>query len=164
VNALVTGLRVSVTRANLSAVLLLAEEFWLEKLLSECSALQLASARDLILHPISIANVCQYYDGRFVKNKALFVKNKALLSFLEESNFDKMKTRGYTINWGIGDAVSQICLQDDKNVSRVRVICHSSRHEAVISWYTSWIEVMPSTITSIKSMVRRLKVWRSTPL
>jgi hypothetical protein len=43
-----TGTKVAVTKENAGAILLLAKEFWLEDLLSECSALQIASVPELI--------------------------------------------------------------------------------------------------------------------
>jgi uncharacterized coiled-coil protein SlyX len=48
VDSLKTGTKVSVTKDNASAISLLAKEFWLEDLLSECSALQIASVPELI--------------------------------------------------------------------------------------------------------------------
>jgi predicted nucleic acid-binding Zn-ribbon protein len=46
--ALETGGKVRVTNDNASAISLLAKEFWLEDLLSECSALQIASTPEPI--------------------------------------------------------------------------------------------------------------------
>jgi hypothetical protein len=48
VEALKTGTKVAVTKENAAEVSLLAKEFWLEDLLSECSALQTASVPELI--------------------------------------------------------------------------------------------------------------------
>jgi hypothetical protein len=48
VKALQTGGKVPVSKENSSAISLLAKEFWLEELLSECSALQASSAPELI--------------------------------------------------------------------------------------------------------------------
>jgi uncharacterized coiled-coil protein SlyX len=48
VEALKTGTKVPVTKDNVGAISLLAKEFWLEDLLSECSALQIASTPELI--------------------------------------------------------------------------------------------------------------------
>jgi PHD/YefM family antitoxin component YafN of YafNO toxin-antitoxin module len=48
VKALGTGEKVSVTKENAGAVSLLAKEFWLDDLLSECSALQMASLPELV--------------------------------------------------------------------------------------------------------------------
>jgi hypothetical protein len=41
------GTKVAVTKENAGAFSLLAKEFWLEDLLSACSALQIASVREL---------------------------------------------------------------------------------------------------------------------
>jgi uncharacterized coiled-coil protein SlyX len=46
--SLVAGTKVSLTKENARAISLLAKEFWLEDLLSECSALQIASVPELI--------------------------------------------------------------------------------------------------------------------
>jgi hypothetical protein len=48
VEALKTGTKVAVTKENAGVISLLAKEFWLEDLLSECSSLQIASAPELI--------------------------------------------------------------------------------------------------------------------
>jgi hypothetical protein len=48
VEALKTGTKVAVTKENAGAISLLAKEFWLEDLLSECSALQIASVPEQI--------------------------------------------------------------------------------------------------------------------
>jgi hypothetical protein len=48
VETLMTGTKVAVTKDNAGAISLLAKEFWLEDLLSECSALQIASTPELI--------------------------------------------------------------------------------------------------------------------
>jgi hypothetical protein len=46
--SLETGTKASVTKENAGAISLLAKKFWLEDLLSECSALQIASSPELI--------------------------------------------------------------------------------------------------------------------
>jgi hypothetical protein len=48
VKALETGEKVPVTKENAGSISLLAKEFWLEDLLSECSALQMVSIPKLI--------------------------------------------------------------------------------------------------------------------
>jgi hypothetical protein len=48
VKALETGGKVPVTKQNAGAISLLAKEFWLDELLSECSALQTVSPSDQI--------------------------------------------------------------------------------------------------------------------
>jgi uncharacterized coiled-coil protein SlyX len=48
VDSLKTGTNISVTKENAGAISLLAKEFWLEDLLSECSALQMASLPDIV--------------------------------------------------------------------------------------------------------------------
>jgi uncharacterized coiled-coil protein SlyX len=48
VKALETGGKVRVTRENAGSISLLAKEFWLDDLLSECSALQMNSAPELV--------------------------------------------------------------------------------------------------------------------
>jgi hypothetical protein len=50
VDALETGTKVAVTKENVGAISLLAKEFWLEDLLSECSALQAPSIPELITY------------------------------------------------------------------------------------------------------------------
>jgi uncharacterized coiled-coil protein SlyX len=47
-DSLATGTKVAVTRENAGALSLLAKEFWLQELLSQCSALQIASVPELI--------------------------------------------------------------------------------------------------------------------
>jgi uncharacterized coiled-coil protein SlyX len=49
VKALETGTKVAVTKENAGEISLLAREFWLDDLLSECSALQIASVPELIV-------------------------------------------------------------------------------------------------------------------
>jgi hypothetical protein len=48
VEALETGTKIAVTKENAGAISLLAREFLLEDLLSDCSALQIASTPELI--------------------------------------------------------------------------------------------------------------------
>jgi uncharacterized coiled-coil protein SlyX len=48
VDSLKTGTKVSVTKENAGAISVLAKEFWLEDLLSECSALQMASLPEIV--------------------------------------------------------------------------------------------------------------------
>jgi uncharacterized coiled-coil protein SlyX len=48
VESLKTGTRVAITKENASAISLLAKEFWVEDLLAECSALQMASTPELL--------------------------------------------------------------------------------------------------------------------
>jgi hypothetical protein len=48
VKALATGAKVSITNDNSGAISILAKEFWLEDLLSECVAFQIASAPEVI--------------------------------------------------------------------------------------------------------------------
>jgi hypothetical protein len=51
VKALETGTQIRVTKENAGAISVLAKEFWLEDLLSECSALQIASTSQRIASP-----------------------------------------------------------------------------------------------------------------
>jgi hypothetical protein len=48
VDAREMGTKVAVTKENASAISLLAKEFWLEDLLSKCSALRIASAPEVV--------------------------------------------------------------------------------------------------------------------
>jgi hypothetical protein len=48
VDSLETGAKVAITKENADAISVLAKEFWLGDLLSECSALQIASVPEVI--------------------------------------------------------------------------------------------------------------------